>query len=199
MESELEQAKEYFTKQCENAVDTLEKQTRLMNDRQRLYDILENNMRKEIMKQLKSYKTRLTTPLKKAFEINKGAKLFATASFLLLLGTLVFIGKPIAQMVKQKNLSVHQEALALNQEVLAVNQEALALNKETLAVNQEVLAVHQETLAVNKENLSVKQAQAVQAVNQAVNKDIQNLIKKQFKATFKQITVTNLEPAPINF
>jgi thiol:disulfide interchange protein DsbC len=117
-------------------------------------------------------KTGLTNPLKKAFEINKGAKLFLAASFLLLLLTLLFIGKPVAQMINQKNLSVHQE---------------------TLAVNQETLAVNQETLAVNQENLSVNQA--VQAVNQKV----QNLIKKQFKATFKQTTFTNLEPAPVNF
>lgn len=154
-------------------------------------------MRKELMKQLKIDKTGVTSPLKKAFEVNKGAKLFATASFLLLLGTILFIGKPIAQMIHQKNLSVHQEALALNKEVLALNQESLAVKQEALAVNKEVLAVNQETLAVNQENLSANQA--VQAVNQAVNQDIQKLIKKQLKSTFKQTTFTNLEPAPINF
>lgn len=124
-------------------------------------------------------KTGLTNPLKKAFEINKGGKLFVAASFLLFLGVLLFIGKAAAQMVNQENLSVHQEALAVNKEALLVNQEALAINQETLAVNQE--------------EPSVKQAV------QAVNKDIQKLIAKQLKSTFKQTIVTNLEPAPVNF
>jgi thiol:disulfide interchange protein DsbC len=143
-------------------------------------------MRKELMEQLKSYKTGLTNTLKKAFEINKGAKLFLAASFLLLLGTLLFIGKPVAQMINQKNLNVHQEALALNKEALAVNQENLSVNQEALAVNQEVLAVNQEYLSVNKEA-------------QRLHKDIQSLFAKQLKASFKQTTFTNLEPAPINF
>ncbi len=41
--------------------------------------------------------------------------------------------------------------------------------------------------------LSYKEAKA-----QTVNKDVQNLIAEQLKATFKQTTFTNLEPAPID-
>lgn len=170
-------------------------------------------------------KTNLTNPLKKAVEINKGAKLFATASFLLLLGVLLFIGKSVALAVNQETLAVNQENLSINQETqvvkqeaqaqavnkevqavnqevqsvnqetLAVNKEAQAVNKETQAVNKEVQNINQETPAVHQEDLSIKQAQALQAVHQ----DIQDLIKKQFKSTFKDISFTNLEPAPINF
>ena len=49
--------------------------------------------------------------------------------------------------------------------------------------------------------LSSAKATTVQTVNkeaQSVHKDVQNLIAKQLKATFKQTTFTNLEPAPIN-
>lgn len=83
-------------------------------------------------------KTGLTNTLKKAFEINKGAKLFLAASFLLFLLVLLFIGKPVAQMINQKNLSVNQETLVVNQEALAVNQEYLSVNKEAQSLHKDI-------------------------------------------------------------
>ncbi len=143
-------------------------------------------MKKELIKQAEIDKTRVTNPLKKAFEVNKGGKLFLAASFLLFLGVLLFIGKPVALAVNQEDLSVKQAVQAVNKDVQTTHKEAQSANQETLAVNQEALAVSQEDLSVNQEA-------------QSLHKNIQSLFAKQLKATFKQTTFTNFEPAPINF
>lgn len=128
---------------------------------------------------------------------DKNSRLFVAASLLLFLLVLFFSEKPKAQRVNPEDRIVNQAVLSLgvNQAIKDVQgvKEVKAIDK---AVNQAVKDIQGINQAVHQEHLSVHEyAQAVQAVNQ----DMQNLIRQQIKSSFKQIPFKNLEPAPVNF